>query len=501
MTRMPTHPNPVYALAATAALATVGVRLLYAQPVGIGLPLFLVGVAAGASATNRVRVHAGTVLMLLAALAVGLMPLVEDTGPLAILSGLSGLVIYTLGITGYLSQGRAAALDGLAHLGIGAFALPGELTTLARAVSPPKGLRWRGLVGWLIPLGLSLVFVALFQSANPLIDTALAAIPWSSLTPHPDVGAGLVWVLLATAVWPALAFHPRFARRPEAALPTIPLAGDVAAPIGVSRYLDGRTVVRCLTLFNLVFAVQSASDLAFLWGGATLPDGVTYASYAHRGAYPLMLTALLAALFILVAMRATGNGDRTWAIRRLVSLWIAQNIVLVISAMLRLDLYIATYSLTLLRVAALIWMGLVAVGLALILVQIALRRSNAWLVTANAAALGLTLYACTFVNFGGLVAAYNVDHSLSDTGFAKFDLDYAMSLGAAAIPALDRYAATLPVVPYAVCNWRRKLVEVQRGAAQDWRSWTYRGERLSEYLRAHEALETPCYLSLPGKRP
>ena len=32
-----------------------------------------------------------------------------------------------------------------------------------------------------------------------------------------------------------------------------------------------------------------------------LPDGMTYANYAHRGAYPLMLTGLLAGAFALVA--------------------------------------------------------------------------------------------------------------------------------------------------------------------------------------------------------
>ena len=47
-------------------------------------------------------------------------------------------------------------------------------------------------------------------------------------------------------------------------------------------------------------------------------------------------------------------------IRPLVLIFIAQNILLVISSIFRLDLYVAQYSLTYWRLAAFIWMGLVA---------------------------------------------------------------------------------------------------------------------------------------------
>ena len=53
--------------------------------------------------------------------------------------------------------------------------------------------------------------------------------------------------------------------------------------------------------------------------------------------------------------------------------------MLVISSILRLDLYVGIYALTYWRVAAFIWMGLVAVGLVLIIARIALGKSNKWL--------------------------------------------------------------------------------------------------------------------------
>ena len=50
-----------------------------------------------------------------------------------------------------------------------------------------------------------------------------------------------------------------------------------------------RAITRSLILFNALFALQTVLDLTYLWGGANLPDGMTLAEYAHRGAYLLIL--------------------------------------------------------------------------------------------------------------------------------------------------------------------------------------------------------------------
>ena len=138
-------------------------------------------------------------------------------------------------------------------------------------------------------------------------------------------------------------------------------------------------ILRALVIFNMLFALQTGLDAAYLWGGAALPDGLSYAAYAHRGAYPLIATALLAAGFVLAALRPGSTTSADPVIRRLVYAWVAQNIMLVISSILRLDLYIGIYALTYWRVAAFVWMGLVAAGLALIIARIALGKSNEWL--------------------------------------------------------------------------------------------------------------------------
>jgi len=193
-------------------------------------------------------------------------------------------------------------------------------------------------------------------------------------------------------------------------------------------------------------------------------------------------------------MRPGSASENMPPIRALVYLWTGQNVLLVVSAMLRLNLYVEAYSLTLLRVAAFVWMMLVALGLVLIVARIALARSNGWLVSLNAAALAMTLYACSFVNFPHLIASYNVAHSktLSGAGVG-LDSAYLIRLGPDVIPALDLYLAG------ATANYHRtdlnlpatlnRLAREHREHMADWRGWSFRGRRLLRYLDARLAIQ------------
>ena len=177
---------------------------------------------------------------------------------------------------------------------------------------------------------------------------------------------------------------------------------------------------------------------------------MTYAAYAHRGAYPLIATALLAAAFVLVAMRPGGPAEKSKVIRPLVYLWVGQNVLLVASSILRLDLYVDIYMLTYWRIAAFIWMGLVALGLVLIVARIALNRSNQWLVGANLIALTIALYGCSLVNFERSLPTTMSAHSREASGKGvQIDINYLLTLGPQALPAIDKAILLRPGAPRA----------------------------------------------------
>lgn len=286
----------------------------------------------------------------------------------------------------------------------------------------------RSLPNLVLPLVGSLLILFLFAAANPVIDDAIKALH----LPEPSertfariIFAGALFVM----AWGVL--RPRNARH---LLGTFDGNGDLALP-GVST----ASVLMSLIAFNLLFAMQNAMDAAWLWGLMALPQGMTLADYAHRGAYPLILTALLAALFVLVTLRPGSATAANPLIRRLVALWIAQNVVLVASSALRTLDYVDAYSLTRLRIAALLWMGLVAVGLVLILWRMLRGKSASWLINANLASAGLLLSAVCLVDLGAVAANWNARHAREiDGDGAMLDLCYLHELGGSALLSLTR---------------------------------------------------------------
>ncbi len=340
----------------------------------------------------------------------------------------------------------------------------------------------RFLRRWSVPLLLAVAFFVLFAVANPVISMWLWD-AWHSLREpahwlldrFPTGRRVLMWAVTGVSVWALLRFH-------SGAGAGRPAAGWVAATAWPAQPSPA-FVVRCLVLFNALFALQSMLDIRYLWGGAELPEGLTYARYAHRGAYPLVAAAIFAAIFVFVTFRAGSHEHpMRWA-RRLVYLWLAQNLLLVISAAWRLRLYVEAYSLTRLRVAAALWMLLVLCGLVWILVRIISRRSTLWLLNINTATAMTVLYACAFINFDGGIASFNVAHCREVLGFGQpIDLPYLEHLGPEALPALMYLAersndpTALPEA-HAIIGRLRAEVRADLGS---WRGWTWRRQRLAQ---------------------
>jgi hypothetical protein len=239
-------------------------------------------------------------------------------------------------------------------------------------------------------------------------------------------------------------------------------------------------MVLSLFAFNVIFGVQNGLDIAFLWSGAALPEGLTLAEYAHRGAYPLIATALLAALFVLVTLRPGTPMAESPLVRRLVYLWIGQNVLLVASTMLRTLNYVDAYSLTRLRIAALLWMALVAAGLLLICYRLWRRRSAAWLINANLLAAATVLAGCAVVDLGAAASSWNVRHTreVGGTG-ATLDLCYLDHLGASALlPMVELESRRIGKVLRDRVAWaRNRQMDLLQASQADWRHWTVRGAR------------------------
>ena len=417
---------------------------------------WLVGVVLGRADVRRDR-RAWCALALAGVFAVAL---IDDPGPLS-------WALFWCALSVAALMPRTGRFDDAWHWAarLGLHAVSGIVTPIAdvsRSLRARHGVRHSpGAVAAILALPLigGGLFIALFAAANPVIAQVLAAIQL------PSIVQMLVWALVATCLWPSLRPHALVTR----------LAARLPNPEPILPGTSLPSVLIALALFNGIFAVQNALDIVVLWSGGPLPTGMTQTEYVHRGAYPLIVTALIAGVMALAMLRPGSASERhPWA-RRMVTLWVVQNLILVASSAWRTIDYIDTEMMTGLRLAALIWMALVALGLALIGWRILAGRSARWLINRNALAAFVVLAVCSFIDLGAIAAAWNVRHQSPH----RVDLCYLAGLGdAALLPLIDLEHRTMDAAtPDRIRHVRAQTYTDLSARQESWTHWTARGAR------------------------
>jgi hypothetical protein len=418
--------------------------------------------------------------------------LIDRPGPLAWC--LFGLATAVAVLSARVRPGEPAWAWGQRLVVLGAAGLVGPLLDLVRPARFRRRRRGRSalaVLGLLVmPLVGGAIFLALFAAANPLISDFFARLSQPGLSAD-GVARLLFWGVVATVVWGGL--RPRWRSR----LIALPTRGRFNSSPALTT-----SIAWSLVVFNAVFALQNGLDLAFLWSGAPLPGDIGLADYAHRGAGLLIVTALLAGLFVLVALQPGSETAKRPLVRRLVVLWVAQTIVLVASSLYRTADYIESYALTPFRIAAMLWMALVAVGLLLIGWRMLRDRSAHWLINANVAVSLSVLAAVSLVDLGAVSAAWNIRHAREVGGRGvELDLGYLRSLGAPALVSLVELEQTTddPDLRDRAAAVRREVLADVRRSQREWRGRTWRDERRLERVAAltrDQPLSTPR----PGPR-
>ena len=126
----------------------------------------------------------------------------------------------------------------------------------------------------------------------------------------------------------------------------------------------GITFNSILTFIYLVFSVF---QFVFLFFGAGLPEGYTYAEYAHEGFYQLVAVSILNLLIVFISKVIFDKNKFLNAVLALTSLC---TFVMIASSMYRMILYIGVYGLTVLRVLTLWALAVITLIMAAIVLYI-----------------------------------------------------------------------------------------------------------------------------------
>ncbi|WP_251053859.1 DUF4153 domain-containing protein, partial [Streptomyces sp. ISL-66] len=353
-----------------------------------------------------------------------------------------------LAVPALRDSGWPSTLALLAAVLTGALALQGSRTWPGILLSPVgfvdsavvgvrwvwKGLRSRGAGRrdrWLpvakaalVALVLLVLFGTLFASADAAFADLL-----SGLTPDIDGVDGPVRFLLFLL----------------GALVAIAVARTAVAPSRWDRIevAPGKARSRVewalpLVVLNLLFAGFNAVQLAVLFGGyrkVLEATGLNYSEYARQGFWQLLWATLLTLLVIALALRWAprgGAGDRR-LVRVVLGTLCALTLVVVASALHRLEFYVDAYGLTRLRVSVAgmeLWLGLV-----IVLIMAAGVAGARWLPRAVAGSAVAAVLAFGLLSPDAMIAEGNVTRYVKG---GKIDLAYFQSLSADAVPGLDR---------------------------------------------------------------
>lgn len=280
------------------------------------------------------------------------------------------------------------------------------------------------LLGLLISLPLVFVVVSLLTSADQVFSDLVSNIP--RLFENIKLGefiSRLLFILIVGMVsfsylWSFLQQEPKTVTE--------------EMQKGMARILDTVIVITVLVSINLIYLVFTSIQFAYLFGG-NVPDGFTYAEYARRGFFELVLVTLINLVILLcnVNLRKDGGKVLNITVQVLNTLLVACTAVMLVSAHYRMLLYEEAYGYTYLRVLTHAFMAFILVLLIIALVKVWNKKVvllRAYIITALAAYVLINYANIDIIIAGNNLKRYEASH--------KIDANYISHLSYDTVPLI-----------------------------------------------------------------
>lgn len=287
--------------------------------------------------------------------------------------------------------------------------------------------------GLLVAAGLATVVLALLVSADEVFASLVQQIHLPTLVRREFlrlVYALLVFPVLFSLLW---GFSRAALKRP---------APPSESEADFSKWVVGSVAV--LVVLDVLYAVFALVQLVYLFGGAeSAAMAAGYAEYARSGFFQLVAVTCINVAVVLPAQRIArssaefGRRALSSTSRTLTALLVLLTAVILVSAAMRMGLYVAAYGLTPLRVFTFLSMVLIAVCLLALMVRVFRPQTGFWHVVLAA---GIVVWAVpNLFNVNAFIANYNVDRAMEGS-LPQFDVSELEAYGDDAVPALERYA-------------------------------------------------------------
>ena len=273
-----------------------------------------------------------------------------------------------------------------------------------------------------------------------------------------------------------LRIQRRNGKQPTAS--TIPFTSNQ----GTALQVEYKSSVLMFILLNLLLFINNLSDINGIFFSSTSIHGYGLSYFVHKGTYILIFSILLSAVLVIVTLRQNLNfHPKAKTIRSLSTLWLGQNLLLVVSVAIRNYDYVSQYGLTAKRISVFIFLLFCAIGLAFMFIKIFRKDSLFSLLKNNVLWMGSILVCLSIFPWTKLILHYNLNAIKSE----NIDVDYLYSLGSKSYPALLQKMDTLQFNDLNTENelhYRAKNF-IYDYESKDWRSWNWSDQQTYKALK------------------
>jgi hypothetical protein len=290
-----------------------------------------------------------------------------------------------------------------------------------------KSVVMRVVIGLLISLPFLLILLALLSSADMVFGSLVEKFSkLFEIINIPDltgrvIAALIIFFLTFSYLW-SVAHKEKMS---ESTLKSMP------PPLATQKgFWDPVMILTVTSAINILYVVFVVIQFAYLFGGAGLPDGFTYARYARSGFFELLLVTLLNIGFLACTLTFTKKGGMAagLAMRIMNTIMICCTIVMLFSAYYRMSLYEEAYGYTFLRITTQVFM-------VFLLVLFVITMARVWkdglsLLKPYIAVAVVAFIAVNYMNVDRIIVKKNIERY---TNTKVIDITYFYSLSSDAV--------------------------------------------------------------------
>lgn len=328
----------------------------------------------------------------------------------------------------------------------------------------------RVLIGLLIGLPLLGIITGLLMSADAVFQEMVRRLPQFIFELNLEGIFRTVAVLVFTALFFGILQVLRINRRPSIREKD----GEENSTVS----WNGVTAVTILILLNAVYALFTAIQFTYFFGDG-LQEGYTYAEYARRGFFELIIVTLINWTILICCLKLVREqGARMKLVLKLMySLLVIVSGVMLVSAYQRLSMYEAAYGFTLERILAHACMIFLIVVFAYTLIRVWIERLallHFYLIA------GLVFYtALNVMHIEQLIVDKNLER-YEQTG--KIDIEYLNALSYTGVEGLIELYKIDPDYPKLEHMLYNRQQTMRNDPLDEWQSFNFTMQEVRERL-------------------